>query len=262
MKNFVKDSQKLPLYGIGPRLVLTMAMVSAIKIVLFCYIFKTGVLVSPWLLLFRITGGVLIALGIFIWAVGAFRSDMDENISENRLKTDGIYAWVRNPMYSGWWMLLTGISLMYHNAWLLATPLINWGIMTAVLKNTEEKWLKNLYGKEYEDYCKRMNRCVPWKYIDREIQSDKREEQAMIKTTMNIEGMMCGMCEAHIRDAIRKAVPSAKKVAASKEKSEASFLTEECVDEELLKAAIDATGYTCLGIESSPYQKKGLFSRR
>lgn len=83
----------------------------------------------------------------------------------------------------------------------------------------------------------------------------------MIKTTMKIEGMMCGMCEAHICDAIRKAVPSAKKVAASKGKSEASFLTEEAVDEELLKAAIDTAGYTCFGIESSPYKKKGLFSR-
>lgn len=81
----------------------------------------------------------------------------------------------------------------------------------------------------------------------------------MMKTTMKIEGMMCGMCEAHICDAIRKAVPFAKKVAASKRKREASFLTEEAVDIELLKTAIDATGYTCLGIESSPYQNKGLF---
>lgn len=43
-------------------------------------------------------------------------------------------------------------SLMRHNAWLLATLLINWSIMTVALKSTEEKWLKNLYGKEYEDY--------------------------------------------------------------------------------------------------------------
>lgn len=81
----------------------------------------------------------------------------------------------------------------------------------------------------------------------------------MIKTTMKIEGMMCGMCEAHVCDAIRKAVPSAKKVAASRGKKEASFLTEEAVDTERLKAAVDATGYTCQGIESAPYEKKGWF---
>ncbi len=72
----------------------------------------------------------------------------------------------------------------------------------------------------------------------------------MNKVTLKIEGMMCGMCEAHICDAIRKAVPSAKKVAASKRKKEASFLTEESVDTAGLKAAIDATGYTCLGVET------------
>ena len=84
----------------------------------------------------------------------------------------------------------------------------------------------------------------------------------MIKTTLRIEGMMCGMCEAHICDAIRKAVPSAKKVAASRGKKEASFLTEDAVDTERLIAAINETGYTCLSAESAPFEKKGLFGRK
>ena len=45
-------------------------------------------------------------------------------------------------------------------------------------------------------------------------------------------------------------------------KKEASFLTEEAVDNDSLKTAVDATGYTCLGIESAPYEKKGLFGRK
>ena len=84
----------------------------------------------------------------------------------------------------------------------------------------------------------------------------------MIKTTLKIEGMSCAMCEAHICDTIRKAVPAVKKVSASRSKKEASFLTEAAVDAEKLKAAIDATGYSCLGIESAPYEKKGLFGRK
>ena len=84
----------------------------------------------------------------------------------------------------------------------------------------------------------------------------------MIKTIMKIDGMTCGMCEGHVCDAIRKAVPSAKKVTASRSKKEASFLTEGAVNNDSLKAAIDATGYTCLGIESAPYEKKGLFGRK
>lgn len=83
----------------------------------------------------------------------------------------------------------------------------------------------------------------------------------MIKTTLKIEGMMCGMCEAHISDAIRKAVPSARKVSASRSKKEASFLTEDPVNEDILKKAIEDTGYDCLSMESAPYKKKGWFGR-
>lgn len=72
----------------------------------------------------------------------------------------------------------------------------------------------------------------------------------MKKTTIKIEGMMCGMCETHIKDVIRKTIPSAKKVTASRKKKEATFMTKDLVDEEALKQAIDATGYECISIES------------
>ncbi len=83
----------------------------------------------------------------------------------------------------------------------------------------------------------------------------------MIKTTLKIDGMMCSMCEAHICDVIRKAVPGAKKVSASRAKGEASFLSEEASDESGLKNAIAATGYTCLSVSAEPYEKKGWFGR-
>ena len=83
----------------------------------------------------------------------------------------------------------------------------------------------------------------------------------MIKTTLKIEGMACGMCEAHICETIRKAVPGAKKVTASHKHGEASFLSENTVDETQLKSAIAATGYTCRSAESALYEKKGLFGK-
>ena len=162
MKNFVKEGQKLPLYGIGPHLVVAMGAVTLIGILLSENVFKSGLLTGLGMTFMRIAGVILIALGIAVWFIGAVRSGMDESIADNKLKTDGIYAWVRNPMYSGWLMAFAGISLQWHNIWLLAAPLINWVIMTAVLKNTEEKWLKNLYGKEYENYCMSVNRCWLW----------------------------------------------------------------------------------------------------
>lgn len=83
----------------------------------------------------------------------------------------------------------------------------------------------------------------------------------MNKITIKIDGMMCGMCEAHVCDMIRKKVPSAKKVKASRISKEATFLTGSNVDEEELKKSIADTGYTVLSFSSEPYQKRGLFSR-
>ena len=85
----------------------------------------------------------------------------------------------------------------------------------------------------------------------------------MVKTVLKIDGMMCGMCEAHINDVIRKNVPDAKKVSSSHSKGECSFLCENEPDKEVLSKAIEATGYELTGITSEPYTEKkwGLFGR-
>ncbi|MCR5024829.1 MAG: cation transporter [Lachnospiraceae bacterium] len=81
----------------------------------------------------------------------------------------------------------------------------------------------------------------------------------MIKTTIKIDGMMCGMCEAHISGTIRKNFPGAKKVSASHGKGIATFLSDEVPDEAVLKKAINDTGYQYISSESNEYVKKGLF---
>lgn len=162
LKNYSKEGQKLPMFGIGPYLIYGIAFLKAVVIVLTSYVFKVGILENIWVWIFRIAGGIAIILGIVIWFIGAMRSGMDKNITDNKLKTDGIYSWVRNPMYTGCWFIMIGISFMWHNYWMLPMILIDWVIFTIVLKNTEEKWLLDVYGKDYEDYKKRVNRCIPW----------------------------------------------------------------------------------------------------
>ena len=81
----------------------------------------------------------------------------------------------------------------------------------------------------------------------------------MIKTTLKIDGMMCGMCEAHINDAIRAAF-RVKKVTSSHAKGETVIISEDAPDETKLRETVAATGYTLCGIASEPYEKKGLFS--
>ena len=83
----------------------------------------------------------------------------------------------------------------------------------------------------------------------------------MIKNTVKIEGMMCGMCEAHIADTIRKTFPKAKKVSASHTAGRAVFLTDEKIPAHELARAIKETGYTFVSLDAEPYEKKGLFSK-
>lgn len=70
----------------------------------------------------------------------------------------------------------------------------------------------------------------------------------MNKYSLNVEGMMCGMCEAHVQDAVRKVVPTAKKVKANRKKNIVTFKAEE-VDNELLIKTINETGYTASDLE-------------
>lgn len=68
----------------------------------------------------------------------------------------------------------------------------------------------------------------------------KGNDLNMYETKVKIDGMMCGMCESHINDAIRNAF-SVKKVSASHSKGEADIISEEPIDEAKLREAITKT---------------------
>lgn len=69
----------------------------------------------------------------------------------------------------------------------------------------------------------------------------------MIKTVVKIDEMMCGMCEAHVNDAIRNNF-EVKKVKASKRKKEAVVTSEQSLDVDKMKEVIGVTGYTFLSM--------------
>lgn len=77
----------------------------------------------------------------------------------------------------------------------------------------------------------------------------------MIKTTLKVKGMACGMCEAHINDEIRKNF-NVKKVSSSHTKGETVIISEEPINEDAVKSVIAAKGYTVTGIAAGPYEKK------
>ena len=81
----------------------------------------------------------------------------------------------------------------------------------------------------------------------------------MLRITVDINGMACAMCESHVNEAIRKALP-VKKVSASHSKGTAVILSEAPLDEGTLRRAIDETGYKALDVSAREAEKKrGLF---
>ncbi len=82
----------------------------------------------------------------------------------------------------------------------------------------------------------------------------------MMKTVLQIDGMMCGMCESHMNDAVRRAF-HVEKVTSSHKKKETVILSRDPLDEEKLRAVIADTGYKVLNLTIEPYEKKSLFSK-
>ena len=79
----------------------------------------------------------------------------------------------------------------------------------------------------------------------------------MVKTTLEIDGMACSMCQTHVNDAVRSAF-TVKKVTSSHAKGRTEILAEQPLDEEQLKAAVSAAGYTVKAVQTEPYEKKGF----
>ena len=79
----------------------------------------------------------------------------------------------------------------------------------------------------------------------------------MTRTTVQVSGMVCGMCEAHVNDAIRSAF-SVKKVTSSKTRGETVIESETPLNHEKLRQVISNTGYLVLSASEEEITKRSL----
>ena len=80
----------------------------------------------------------------------------------------------------------------------------------------------------------------------------------MVKIKLGIDGMMCGMCEAHMNDAIRNNFKVIK-VSSSHKKNSVEIISEDVIPEEELAKVAEQTGYKLTSYDSEPYEKKKGF---
>ncbi len=153
----------LPILGVGPLYVVTIILMTIISITLSATGIIPVITFANFQWKFILIGILCFIIGITLWLKAVIIDRLDAHIIKNELVTTGVYAYVRNPVYSAFMFVCTGVLLIYGNLVLLVLPIIYWGFMTVLMKSTEEKWLENLYGKEYVQYRQRVNRCIPWK---------------------------------------------------------------------------------------------------
>ena len=151
----------LPILGVGPLYVITIVLITIISIIFSATRFIPVITFTNMRWIFILIGILCFAIGITLWLRAVIIDKLDTHIIKNELVTTGVYAYVRNPVYSAFMFVCTGVLLIYGNLVLLLLPIIYWGFMTVLMKSTEEKWLEDLYGQEYIQYLQRVNRCIP-----------------------------------------------------------------------------------------------------
>ena len=162
-----ENQEHLPVMGVGPVCIAIMIAFTAAGIALVKFNMLTSGYVGGRVItvLFVIAGILCIAGGIILWYAAVFSAKIDITIKSNRLETGGVYAIVRNPIYSAFLFICIGALLFCRNWYVLILPPLFWVYLTVFMKLTEERWLSERFGEEYKAYSKRVNRFIPWRKI-------------------------------------------------------------------------------------------------
>lgn len=107
-------------------------------------------------------GLCLAGLALLLWSLLSFGRSFRVGIDArkpDRLVTGGAFAFSRNPIYVAFFAILLGQCLVFPH-WLLLLFLggAAWLFHRQVLR--EEAFLRQYYGGEYADYCKRVRRYM------------------------------------------------------------------------------------------------------
>jgi len=101
-------------------------------------------------------GIVLCFLGASLryWASGFLRKD-------SRPAVGGPYAWVRNPLYLGTYLMAVGATLSIENWYLLSAVTVIFAVTYHFVILDEEIKLRDIFGQPYLAYCREVPRFFP-----------------------------------------------------------------------------------------------------
>lgn len=153
---------KMPTFGVGPIYVFICFCLTVAGILLSHYGFLSAGLCMRGKVFFKVAGILSVLFGARLWIAAVLVEKINLKVRETKLITTGVYGVVRNPVYSAFLFVFTGILLFAANFLLLLLPIAFWIFLTVLMKKTEEKWLLREFGEEYAVYCREVNRVIPW----------------------------------------------------------------------------------------------------
>lgn len=118
-------------------------------------------------LLLQWLGLLPIALGaaVYLWCVWNFAARGQGTPAPidppKTLVVQGLYRWVRNPMYVGIGLVLMGETLLFGSGSLLLYTLLVLLACHLFVILYEEPTLRQRFGQAYEDYCRAVPRWIP-----------------------------------------------------------------------------------------------------
>ena len=81
---------------------------------------------------------------------------------KHKLITSGVYARVRHPMYTAFWLWALAQALLLPNWFAGLSGIVGFGTLYAFRVAHEERLMIEAFGDEYRDYMARTARLVPW----------------------------------------------------------------------------------------------------
>ena len=113
---------------------------------------------AAWLGVAFCLAGLLFLFWSLVSFGRSFRVGIDDE-SPDKLVTQGVFAWSRNPIYVAFWWILLGQFLVFPNGLLLVyLAAATWLFHRQVRR--EEAYLAQRYGAAYADYCRRVRRYL------------------------------------------------------------------------------------------------------
>ena len=109
-----------------------------------------------------LSAGILVIVGRV--QLGKFGSGELITEEDHKLNTEGVYKYIRNPMYSGALIAVIGFGLVFRSIITLLFVSICYFILFKMRIDEEERLLYEAFGEEFTNYKKKSKKLIPFIY--------------------------------------------------------------------------------------------------